>query len=241
MRDAVSPAYAGIDLSRAPARKSATCLPRVRGDRPCCPASAPLSMPSPPRTRGSTPVPGQDAAHLRVSPAYAGIDPDKDSSAVAVGGLPRVRGDRPAPVAMRSATNRSPPRTRRSTPTGSRRRSGGRVSPAYAGIDPRCAGSRHRGGSLPRVRGDRPRPTARNHRLAESPPRTRGSTRGRRIHSDGKPVSPAYAGIDPGRRNTSRQARSLPRVRGDRPLQSAAEEFEEPHYLAGQADGHPGR
>ncbi len=213
----VSPAYAGIDLHRRSRSRAWRRLPRVRGDRPSSQGAGVEVVGSPPRTRGSTcprPPPGLCTP---VSPAYAGIDPQKDSSSSAPLCLPRVRGDRPSKAQGGKPLAGSPPRTRGSTLHPSQRWSSRRVSPAYAGIDLFRLWRSGGGSRLPRVRGDRPHSPDLAYPTLESPPRTRGSTQPRFALLRSHPVSPAYAGIDPSPPPNTRSATGLPRVRGDRP------------------------
>ena len=93
----------------------------------------------------------------------------------------------------------------------------GHVSPAHAGMDP-ARGSRARGrGSFPRTRGDGPHPEDVLKEEGVFPPHTRGWTPACREIRDGKDVSPAHAGMDPGLRSTRRKPSSFPRTRGDGP------------------------
>ena len=109
----------------------------------------------------------------------------------------------------------SPPRTRGSTCDGRGMISAGRVSPAYAGIDPhRVSGCRSCRG-LPRVRGDRPVRRILADNGAPSPPRTRGSTRDRRRGYSGVRVSPCVRGDRPSHSYSCAHATgSPPRTRG---------------------------
>ena len=160
--------------------------------------------------------PGADS-RLRVSPAYAGIDPLVVLSALSVQRLPRVRGDRPGHNPARESGRLSPPRTRGSTPIKGAVAIAFTVSPAYAGIDPDCIEVAGQALGLPRVRGDRPPRIDLVQQAGRSPPRTRGSTLDFGSGLCGRVVSPAYAGIDPRRWTRGYTPSRLPRVRGDRP------------------------
>ncbi len=176
----------------------------------------PPSM-SPPPTRGSTPLGHLRGSFCDVSPAYAGIDPDRDGPRPDVSRLPRLRGDRPVAEATFPELLMSPPPTRGSTAEVHRALLGPVVSPAYAGID-RCPASPGRAACrLPRLRGDRPAGMLVVSGVPESPPPTRGSTRGIGAQLLIQEVSPAYAGIDPGSLAAPHGIFGLPRLRGDRP------------------------
>ncbi len=214
----VSPAHAGIDLGALPVFVHALGLPRPRGDRPVTGSIVAGEHSSPPPTRGSTcRGPGQRLPRS-VSPAHAGIDPRHSGRELAGCCLPRPRGDRPARSHGAGEGAASPPPTRGSTglqhPRG--RRAG--VSPAHAGIDPQeptCPPTHPR---LPRPRGDRPKGAESTPACRTSPPPTRGSTQNRMGILQRFYVSPAHAGIDRARRASGGLAGSLPRPRGDRPI-----------------------
>src|SRR5690606_18427664 len=70
---------------------------------------------------------------------------------------------------------------------------------------------------FPRIRGDRPQAELAAKAEARFPPHTRGSTADRPAELQAAAVSPAYAGIDPRRRDVCVHARGFPRIRGDRP------------------------
>ncbi len=215
--DRVSPAHAGIDhrSRRAPAAPAG--LPRPRGDRPPREYRPPLSTLSPPPTRGSTAMRKGAKVDRGVSPAHAGIDPSLTMPRHSRRRLPRPRGDRPPPVASRTACSMSPPPTRGSTGTQASRTTSGRVSPAHAGIDRLRARRRAWPGRLPRPRGDRPRFFPSTMKPFTSPPPTRGSTRAEPVDCFPNKVSPAHAGIDRHLRRPLRVRGRLPRPRGDRP------------------------
>src|SRR5690606_23426208 len=91
----VSPAYAGIDRLRSAIVASGSGFPRIRGDRPRSRTACSSCPPFPPHTRGSTSKRGGGRESVRVSPAYAGIDPRSPPEPEATMGFPRIRGDRP--------------------------------------------------------------------------------------------------------------------------------------------------
>ena len=91
------------------------------------------------------------------------------------------------------------------------------VYPACAGIDPErfwfesgCLG-------LPRMRGDRPAVAEAIKAVEAFTPHARGSTWTASPPCDGGTVYPACAGIDLVTKITTSPAKSLPRMRGDRP------------------------
>ena len=136
---AVSPAYAGIDPTWWSALPPRVSFPRIRGDRPTQRQNIDSSCLFPPHTRGSTWQRAEIVASHVVSPAYAGIDPECVPYGQARVCFPRIRGDRPHIRAAGGVGDQFPPHTRGSTLPGSSARSRLPVSPAYAGIDLRCA------------------------------------------------------------------------------------------------------
>ena len=143
-RQDVSPAHAGIDPIAAAVAFDHLGLPRARGDRPCFLRSCRRRIPSPPRTRGSTPELICSAVFECVSPAHAGIDLNHAKAEADFLGLPRARGDRPNIDVGAQTIIASPPRTRGSTSQQRSARSRAAVSPAHAGIDPSKRRGRHK-------------------------------------------------------------------------------------------------
>ena len=196
VRAEVSPAHAGIDPFNTTGIRQSSSLPRARGDRPAVDDVRTGARWSPPRTRGSTRLRNRGMVLEIVSPAHAGIDPPSAEAPKWKHCLPRARGDRPHACAWRRSGVKSPPRTRGSTRRASSCRRRRCVSPAHAGIAPpdRRRGDHHLG--LPRARGDRPDYADVAKMVAESPPRTRGSTLSSKPSLMCLRVSPAHAGID---------------------------------------------
>ena len=172
---------------------------------------------SPPRPRG-LPQFRVDVKKLSiVSPAPAGIAPDKTSGSPARSRLPRARGDCPLASRPASLPAPSPPRPRGLPQVVRSWGSSTRVSPAPAGIAPTptpCEGQMQ---SLPRARGDCP--FSKNLRSGDhrSPPRPRGLPLVLRWRSMFSSVSPAPAGIAPTFAAWRCVTLSLPRARGDCP------------------------
>ncbi len=217
LADAGSPAFAGMDPATRSRSRGIRRLPRVRGDGPWREVSREDADTAPPRSRGWTRGDLRPAPLARGSPAFAGMDPTRRSTARSCRGLPRVRGDGPEAVGNNKVDDTAPPRSRGWTQFAhaEERRVAG--SPAFAGMDPpRGATSAARSG-LPRVRGDGPSARSGCGRRTLAPPRSRGWTPAdgaRQRHASG---SPAFAGMDPRRAAGSSSQSWLPRVRGDGP------------------------
>ena len=216
-----SPAHAGIDPGAVAHQRRCARLPRTRGDRPYGSNTAALSGPAPPHTRGSTPAGAILSAGSLGSLAHAGIDPLRRCLRMQTPGLPRTRGDRPPRAGHIDRRRAAPPHTRGSTRLFRFRPLRFHGSPAHAGIDPFINGLVPGSVRLPRTRGDRPRSARASFRSRVAPPHTRGSTPLRVAEGCGRSGSPAHAGIDPGRADTTRSRKRLPRTRGDRPRQTS--------------------
>ena len=95
-RDAVSPAYAGIDLADQLGFAVDDGFPRIRGDRPAPGVPRFGGAWFPPHTRGSTQQAYDADEDAGVSPAYAGIDLQFVEAPMGLPRFPRIRGDRPS-------------------------------------------------------------------------------------------------------------------------------------------------
>ncbi len=152
----------------------------MRGDRPSHQRPDPASTAFTPHARGSTAVPCYYIARIRVYPACAGIDPGPSGVRSGTAGLPRMRGDRPSRSPWIRHSSWFTPHARGSTTIVMDVIILGLVYPACAGID-RCTARRMTPPTcLPRMRGDRPRPSPPVSVAARFTPHARGSTHGQR-------------------------------------------------------------
>ena len=132
-------------------------------------------------------------------------------------GLPRTRGDGPAPSGSGQRRPAASPHTRGWTSAAlsmSRRRHG---FPAHAGMDPEYLCRARPAPRLPRTRGDGPRRQHRTSFWSGASPHTRGWTRRQVVHVAARPGFPAHAGMDLNATDTSSFVGRLPRTRGDGP------------------------
>ena len=132
------------------------------------------------------------------------MDPAFRQDALKPVGLPRTRGDGPAPRERSAASSAASPHTRgwtRGVEGPDVRRRG---FPAHAGMDPRHAGFENR------------RPWASPH--------TRGWTLGPLLLGGPAVGFPAHAGMDPRRSTRTSARRRLPRTRGDGPRCGAGDQ-----------------
>ena len=89
------PAPAGMDPSVEAQRRSASGLPRTRGDGPCCPTRFPAARQASPHPRGWTRAEMSTDPSRCGFPAPAGMDPDHATREFHRLRLPRTRGDGP--------------------------------------------------------------------------------------------------------------------------------------------------
>ena len=131
----VYPACAGIDRLLSGLSSELCCLPRMRGDRPEALIIMADNYLFTPHARGSTPGPSRDAKVTCVYPACAGIDPASKRSSSTTMSLPRMRGDRPRGLSLRTISQLFTPHARGSTYSSCPHTSNIFVYPACAGID----------------------------------------------------------------------------------------------------------
>ncbi len=216
--DGGCPACAGIDPYPINTHSLPLRLPRMRGDRPETHLFTVLRTTAAPHARGSTPV--NDRVKLNGSgcPACAGIDPQTVARRCSAARLPRMRGDRPAMRLSSASRCAAAPHARGSTFARLRFAWNFAGCPACAGIDPRARRASASGRRLPRMRGDRPATVTRGVLTLSAAPHARGSTLRRAIPARPASGCPACAGIDPNSSPSSCGAGRLPRMRGDRPV-----------------------
>ena len=136
-----------------------------------------------------------------------------------------MRGDRPIVPHDPLLPARFTPHARGSTPLDTLAPWCYTVYPACAGIDLREPVKAGCGHSLPRMRGDRPLKVAVSSMSYSFTPHARGSTLVACELIIQLLVYPACAGIDRERTNLDNLGRSLPRMRGDRPLSRSSSQI----------------
>ena len=152
-----------------------------------------------------------------VYPACAGIHPVGAIAALALIGLPRMRGDPPPRPVSKLLQGQSTPHARGSTFEMLQFNPNIDVYPACAGIDPAFQPFFLSPLSLPRMRGDPPMSHSQYLGFQRSTPHARGSTRNSHCIKNDWRVYPACAGIHLVRRCTCTAELGLPRMRGDPP------------------------
>ena len=232
---AVSPAGAGMDPAPPCPRSIPPGFPRRRGDGPPLIAVPRPLEPFPPQARGWTQLLQLDRMDAPVSPAGAGMDLAITDDPAPSRRFPRRRGDGPPPAPSPATRRAFPPQARGWT---SRRRPPAlprRVSPAGAGMDPWPATTPTGSPRFPRRRGDGPPPGPPGPPPDRFPPQARGWTPGETGEPVRVRVSPAGAGMDPGRVDGRPRASGFPRRRGDGP--SSVSHFSSPWEFPPQARG----
>ncbi len=174
-------------------------------------------FPGSPRTRGSTVYSPVTTLTAWGFPAHAGINRLTSPPPHPTSGVPRARGDQPAPGLYPGDRPRGSPRTRGSTGTARRKVSKCAGFPAHAGINRCSMPSRNAPSRVPRARGDQPwfRQIFPGAKLGS--PRTRGSTAGSCLSHRYPGGFPAHAGINRMHRRACPVSRRVPRARGDQP------------------------
>ena len=211
------PAHAGMDPGGSRSDRSASRLPRTRGDGPGARDSTGAFGLASPHTRGWTPVDQLPQVARAGFPAHAGMDLRQGAARVLRQRLPRTRGDGPSLAVRMPSRAAASPHTRGWTlvPGSPVARKVG--FPAHAGMDPGATVAGDGSRRLPRTRGDGPLRSRRHQIRSAASPHTRGWT----LAAGQPPVPPdgfpAHAGMDLGMTLPIWPGRRLPRTRGDGP------------------------
>ncbi len=171
-------------------------LPRACGDGPVQEQILFYLIEAPPRLRGWT-APGRGLlAHLRGSPAPAGMDRPPRASGRPPRRLPRACGDGPRVDKLARDRKPAPPRLRGWTLKSRAPTTPTTGSPAPAGMDLLCNARHGTPPRLPRACGDGPVRGVTPSSMQWAPPRLRGWTWSRGQVSRPRTGSPAPAGMD---------------------------------------------
>ena len=214
----VSPAGAGMDRSTRICATYLCCIPRRRGDGPFTGNTSVNGEWYPPQARGWTSNVRTVRTFRTVSPAGAGMDPRDLGGQRGPHRIPRRRGDGPVSDAAPNASIPYPPQARGWTRRAGIRTSQQGVSPAGAGMDPGCSRQQRMRFRIPRRRGDGPSGACMGAGHPRYPPQARGWTSPIQYQGLDQRVSPAGAGMDPGRGVRTRVPIGIPRRRGDGPF-----------------------
>ena len=192
----VFPARAGMDRSWLAANCCSTGVPRTRGDGPAWCAPTKAAMQCSPHARGWTGVLHRARARSRVFPARAGMDRYLAQSFLRARSVPRTRGDGPRALVAMTLNVTCSPHARGWTGVLFVPHRVHIVFPARAGMD--RAGHAWRLGrpSVPRTRGDGPRPSISRALATLCSPHARGWTVCRPQGDRSPDVFPARAGMD---------------------------------------------
>ena len=160
------------------------------------------------------------------------MDPDRAARPAAGPGIPRTRGDGPAPHAGRPGSASDSPHARGWTRPSVSRPSSASGFPARAGMDPGSARSGTRCARIPRTRGDGPGASVPNLSVSKDSPHARGWTLGLERQQVARVGFPARAGMDPATGDRVSGPRRIPRTRGDGPgpsIRSSVRAQDSPH------------
>ena len=192
----VSPARAGMDPPNQPTRTKPLSFPRTCGDGPGRQRSERDAPRFPPHVRGWTCLAPWGFWHVTVSPARAGMDRRPRARWRRSTCFPRTCGDGPGIDLSSEASRMFPPHVRGWTGDPLGLTLARFVSPARAGMDPRCRSASRGSPSFPRTCGDGPDPPGEGAAIHTFPPHVRGWTALRLAAVVGERVSPARAGMD---------------------------------------------
>ncbi len=213
-----TPAYAGMDPSFGSMYAWSLTDPRIRGDGPDVQGTLGEYDRRPPHTRGWTSRTRRESRHEHQTPAYAGMDLIVCCEVWSAVTDPRIRGDGPNRRCPLFFISTRPPHTRGWTSVSAAVGSGGRQTPAYAGMDLRRLVRKAHETPDPRIRGDGPNYCVQEKWCVNRPPHTRGWTLMPSSYSRNPRQTPAYAGMDPASPSSMARRTADPRIRGDGPL-----------------------
>ena len=219
--DVVSPARAGMVPVGHQLGVACDGFPRASGDGPLERAAEATVSAFPPRERGwslATPVRGRAQV---VSPARAGMVRGQSRVIQQAVGFPRASGDGPSELLQLLDHILFPPRERGWSPLGHAGNLAASVSPARAGMVPAYHGRRLPASRFPRASGDGPVTISHGGAMATFPPRERGWSLSCLPSNWSSAVSPARAGMVPGRQVQRARCIRFPRASGDGPQPAA--------------------
>ena len=191
----IIPAYAGSTSPWSAPSSRAPDHPRIRGEHDIGPRHFIGLVGSSPHTRGAQPVPDAGGQRRGIIPAYAGSTISFTTSSSMTPDHPRIRGEHAPPYPPGVPNEGSSPHTRGARRRCRRRRTRGRIIPAYAGSTPSRPSTPCTGKDHPRIRGEHGE--------------YRAETGG------GRGIIPAYAGSTPRRTSTACRRPDHPRIRGE--------------------------
>ena len=192
-------------------------FPRIRGDVPPVPYSAPIHWGFSPHTRGCSAVDVTPIRQRKVFPAYAGMFRDPLGSGSSNHRFPRIRGDVPCSKSTSAAGLKFSPHTRGCSGGCCGSCSPCCVFPAYAGMFLGQPSAAPPVLGFPRIRGDVPWPTLSGATRIRFSPHTRGCSVFGKATVFFDFVFPAYAGMFRCYVTTKNANGGFPRIRGDVP------------------------
>ena len=216
VRTGITPACAGKRRRSSGPRGSPRNHPRVCGEKPFLFYGGSSDSGSPPRMRGkAVPAALPDISH-RITPAYAGKSEKQVPFLPSYQDHPRVCGEKTQPRPRRMTPTGSPPRMRGKETSGTRLLQRFRITPAYAGKRRRSTGRAAGRGDHPRVCGEKMYDYGNNTAQFGSPPRVRGKDGPVNLRVCHAGITPACAGKSLGPASLMLCHRDHPRVCGEK-------------------------
>ena len=154
--------------------------------------------------------------HRRITPAYAGKSFFGVARFRAGGDYPRVCGEKPSAVPVKTGEKGLPPRMRGKVQPCESVRGGSGITPAYAGKRTASARCRFAGWDHPRVCGEKGILLLFTRARLGSPPRMRGKDTSESAWGGDTGITPAYAGKRPFLPPAAETTRDHPRVCGEK-------------------------
>ena len=151
----ITPAYAGKSLPANSLYAGRRDHPRLRGEKMRLIKKIRHIIGSPPLTRGKGLCLGSLQLHLGITPAYAGKSLHLQSIEKKDKDHPRLRGEKPKNVRIRSKHRGSPPLTRGKGQQAAAALTNQRITPAYAGKSLSRAKKTKSTEDHPRLRGEK--------------------------------------------------------------------------------------
>ena len=154
-RHGITPAWAGKRQFYSPLPCLRRDHPRVGGEKPDSNVVQPLGRGSPPRRRGKVGAALRKERLSRITPAWAGKSPKRDTAVAVNGDHPRVGGEKPDSNVVQPLGRGSPPRRRGKVGAALRKERLSRITPAWAGKSPKRDTAVAVNGDHPRVGGEK--------------------------------------------------------------------------------------
>ena len=190
----ITPAWAGKRQRASTPTRCWTDHPRVGGEKTKSIHPYPVLDGSPPRGRGKADVLFSQFFARRITPAWAGKSPKRDTAVAVNGDHPRVGGEKHLSGTTDNRPQGSPPHGRGKDHTGDKAACLDRITPAWAGKSSRAPWAIFPARDHPRVGGEKFTAYAKIWNEWGSPPRGRGKAPHAVSCASWVWITPAWAG-----------------------------------------------